>query len=197
MKINLRGAQGLIRQAKEEIIPINSVHYWKDNPKSQKDFQEAARLLAPILKEHGQITPVVVWTRNKTIYKGNTTKAAQHINKATHLRVQWADFVSEQAATAYGIADNQASTFAKFDDQILRNLITAGELPYRSLGFSRQKFEEISLLPAVTQSKTQTKDKSTPITVKMKCPPEIYFEFMDKLKALLLSYKLPLEEYLF
>lgn len=105
-------------------VRIGEVFEWKDNPRKN---DAAAPKLAEILKEHGQRTPIVVWRKNMVIYKGNTTFKAAKILGWPTIKVILADFPSEQAATAYGIADNKASEFSDWDDTVLSNLMKAGE----------------------------------------------------------------------
>lgn len=114
------------KRPKEEIqiksVAINTIKEWKDNPRKN---DEAAVKLAELLKEHGQKSPLVVWSKNKVIYKGNTTyKAAKLLGWKT-IAVILTDFPSEIAAIAYGIADNKSSEFSEWDDTILTDLLKA------------------------------------------------------------------------
>ena len=106
--------------AKVEMVDVKDIKLWADNPrKNDKAYKD----LAVLLKEHGQKTPIVVWKKNRTIYKGNTTfKAAKHL-KWEKIWVIWADFKDESDAVAYGLADNKSSEWSDWDDNILAELI--------------------------------------------------------------------------
>jgi ParB-like chromosome segregation protein Spo0J len=107
-------------------VSIDSVKLWKENPRKN---EKAAIRLADILKVHGQKSPIVVWKKNGVIYKGNTTYKAMKLNGAKTIQVLYQDFPSEQAAIAYGIADNKSSEWAEWDDEVLGKLLAvSGEL---------------------------------------------------------------------
>ena len=105
-------------------VPIDSIHLWADNPR-QND--KAVPKVADSLREHGQRKPIVVWRQNNTVYAGNTLYKAAKSLGWTHINVAFADFPSEQAAIAYGIADNKTSEYSDWDDDVLSALIRADE----------------------------------------------------------------------
>lgn len=110
-----------INTAKEIVeVPVSSIKLWADNPRRNDN---AVPKLAEVIKSRGQITPLVVWRKNNVIYKGNTTyKAMKSLGYKT-VKVLFADFPSEQAAVAYGIADNKSSEFAEWDPELLSNML--------------------------------------------------------------------------
>jgi hypothetical protein len=113
-------------------VPIGDVIPWKNNPRKN---DAAAPKLAEVISARGQITPIVVWRKNMVAYKGNTTiKAMQLLNQKT-IRVLFADFPSEAAAVAYGIADNKSSEWAEWDEAVLQKFFTTPEI-VKSSGFS-------------------------------------------------------------
>jgi len=116
-------------------VPIDSVKYWKDNPRKN---DKAAIELAELIKIHKQISPVVVWAKNMVIHKGNTTKKAMTILGSKTIKAIFVDFPSEQAAIAYGIADNKSSELSSWDDTILRKFLDIKEVQLGS-GFSSQE----------------------------------------------------------
>jgi hypothetical protein len=122
-------------------VPIDSVKYWKDNPRKN---DKAAIELAELIKIHKQISPVVVWAKNMVIYKGNTTKKAMTILGSKTIKAIFVDFPSEQAAIAYGIADNKSSELSSWDDTILRKFLDIKEVQLGS-GFSSQEMSFIHL----------------------------------------------------
>lgn len=161
MKLGAQGQAALnkaaVNMAKLDIqrVAIDSVQLWADNPR-QND--KAVPKVADSLKEHGQRKPIVVWRQNMTVYAGNTTyKAAKHLGW-THINVAFADFPSEQAAIAYGIADNKTSEYSDWDDTVLSALIRADEgffnktntaMSDRELAGLKMGAEKPEALPAV------------------------------------------------
>jgi len=101
-------------------VAIDKIKLWKDNPRKN---DAAVPKLTEIIKTRGQITPIVVWRKNGVCYKGNTTiKALRSLNIKT-VSVLYADFPSESAAIAYGIADNKSSEWAEWDEDILSKFL--------------------------------------------------------------------------
>jgi site-specific DNA-methyltransferase (adenine-specific) len=119
-------------------VALCDIKLWKDNPRRN---DAAVPRLMELLREHGQRTPIVLWRKNMTIYKGNTTfKAAVKLKWKT-IKCILADFPSEQAAIAYGISDNKSSEFAGWDDKVLARLLKS-DLEYFNqarTGFSEQE----------------------------------------------------------
>jgi hypothetical protein len=127
-----------------ERVPISSLHLWKDNPRAN---DEAAPKLAKLIAAHGQRTPVVAWRKNRVVYKGNTTLKAMRSLEMKEIAVLWADFPSEQAAIAYGIADNKSSEFAEWDEDILNRLLSSQQLD--DTGFSESEIRGHAMLPDI------------------------------------------------
>lgn len=103
-----------------EYVPIDSIHLWKENPRKN---EKAAPQVAELIKEHGIKSPLVVWRKDRTIYKGNTTYKALKLLEWAVVPVIFHDFPSQAAATAYGIADNKASEYAGWDKEILAGIM--------------------------------------------------------------------------
>lgn len=118
--------------SKIEEVPIGSIKLWENNPRKNTG---AIPKLAEIIKVRGQITPVVVWRKNMTVYKGNTTVGALKLLGKKTVKVLFVDFPSEAAAVSYGIADNKSSEWAEWDEEILQKFFTSPEIVQAS-GFS-------------------------------------------------------------
>lgn len=119
-------------------IPIDSVKTWKDNPRKN---ETAAGKLMQLLDLHGQVSPIVVWDHNRVIYKGNTTWKAMKLRGDTTIKAVFVDFPSEQAAIAYGIADNKSSEWSDWDDDILRKFLTVDN--FKSTGFTEKETRKV------------------------------------------------------
>ncbi len=125
-------------------VPITSLNLWEDNPRKN---EKAVPKLVKILNEHGQRTPIVVWKKNMVVYKGNTTlKAAMKLGWKD-IAVILADFPSEAAATAYGIADNKSSEWSEWDEGVLAMLMSADEASFtpESTGFTEKELNGLKL----------------------------------------------------
>ena len=130
-----------------KILPLKSIKLWKDNPRKNEKSSEK---LAELLKKHGVRTPVVVWKKDMTIYKGNTTFKACKLAGIKTIPVILADFTSKSAAVAYALADNKASEWAEWDDQILKQLLESKEMVNLDLavhtGFSEKELNAFKAL---------------------------------------------------
>ena len=115
-----------------EIVDIKKIVLWKNNPRKN---DQAVPRLAEVIRERGQITPIVVYRKNNVCYKGNTTIKALKYLGINHVKVLYADFPSEAAAIAYGIADNRSSEWAEWDSELLKNFLKIPE-QMKDSGFS-------------------------------------------------------------
>ncbi len=164
-----------ISQTKEiriEEVAIDSIKLWDKNPRIN---DQAVDPLAKILEKHGQRSPVVVRVEDNMSDKGNTTwKALKQLNHKTIL-VQWESFPSDASATAYGIADNKASEFSDWDDELLANLLTAEEMAVVSndTGFSEEELRGLEMVPDIDKiEKIKKTDTGIVATIKIICKPE-------------------------
>lgn len=127
--------------------PIKEIKLWKENPRKN---DEAVPKLMEIIKEHGVRSPIVAWSKNKTIYKGNTTyKACLKLGLKT-VPVIFAEFKSEADAIAYAVADNKASEWAEWDDNVLVKLLTDRKMInleniHSKLGYTQKEFTTLKL----------------------------------------------------
>ncbi len=122
-----------------------TIKLWSDNPRINN---KAAIDLAKIILKKGLRSPIVVWEKNMTAYKGNTTlKALDIIHAGTDYSVPciMQEFASEADAIAYGIADNKASEFADWDTDILASLFVSESVPIKKLetGFSDKDISDL------------------------------------------------------
>lgn len=101
-------------------VPMSSIKLWDKNPRKN---EKSAKPLAELLKVHGQKSPIVVWIKNNTIYKGNTTYKAAKILKWEYIWVAFTDFPSEKEAIGYALADNKSSEWSDWDESILAMLL--------------------------------------------------------------------------
>jgi hypothetical protein len=127
-------------------IPISSVKLWKDNPRKN---DKAAPRLAEILKTHGQRTPIVLWRKNMTCYKGNTTVKAAVLLGWTTIQAVLVDFKDERSAIAYGIADNRSSEYAEWDVNILSELLLSDTSFFNkeNTGFNKGELDLLAGMP--------------------------------------------------
>jgi len=111
------------------------------------------------------VTPIVVWRRNNVIYKGNTTWKALRLLGERMAKVLFVDFPSEQAAVAYGIADNKSSEWAQWDEGLLTRFLTNDAVELHTTGFTEternflfsqpdaEKIERINARPVAMRDK--------------------------------------------
>jgi hypothetical protein len=133
-----------------QIVPIDSVHYWKGNP---RENDKGVPALAEIIRTHGVQSPVVCWDRNRVIYKGNTQKKAMKLLGYLQIPVLFRSFPSESAAKAYGIDDNKASELSGWDYKLLNKLMLTSDQgeSVKPVGFTEK---ELGILKLGIFSKT-------------------------------------------
>ncbi len=142
-----------------EWLRPETLKFWEDNPRINS---RAAQKLALTIARHGFRSPIVVWKKNMTVYKGNTTlKAALLLLKGIEVdgkkvtlydvtvdgRVPVAlhNFPSEVAAKAYGIDDNRAGENSDWDDDVLRELMSVKDIKRDVVSFTVKEKELIML----------------------------------------------------
>jgi hypothetical protein len=144
-----------------KIVPIDSVKPWKKNPRNNEG---AIPKLAEVLKRHGQISPLIVWVKNNTIYKGNTTWKALKLIGATEVEVKFVQFKSEAAATAYALDDNLSGEWSEWDEKMLSELLevdeikadvafSAEEVNLMKMGFDMEKIKKINAVYSTLKAK--------------------------------------------
>lgn len=166
-------------------VDIDSIKQWKDNPMGHgnKDVE----MLSKILASHGQRSPVIVWRKNMTIYKGNGTHQAMKRLGMKKIKVQFEDFPSEAAAKAYGIADNKASELSDWDADVLVSILSSEEMKAIDnpvLGFTDSELRGLNFQADEEKiggmEKTDTGIKAT---IKITCKPEDRDEIRETLKS--------------
>lgn len=126
-----------------ELVNIDSVKLWKENPRKN---EHAVEPLAALLKEHDQVTPIVVWKENNVVYKGNTTLKAMKLNGDKFIKVIFRDFKSAEAAVAYGISDNKSGEWSEWDEDILRRMMQNSKVSEAS-GFTKKEVKKLFFVP--------------------------------------------------
>ena len=150
-------------------VDVNSVQLWAENP---WDHTSAIPRIAELIAINGQVSSVIVWRKNNTIYKGNHTKKAllylgQNIDKVAHaikdttenilarvdpkmIKVEYRDFPSEAAANAYGIGDNNSSMGGEYNDDTLQKILMTDEEYFtaKRTGFSEKELKAFKLSTA-------------------------------------------------
>jgi hypothetical protein len=131
--------------------------------------------LAMILSNHEQRTPLEVWTKNSTIYKGNGTWLAMKKLGKKMIKVQFEEFDSEPAAIAYGLADNKAHEYSQWDPDALAVLLKAEEMkPFiNKIGFKEEELQGLLEKSNIEKVKgLKETDTGIKATIKIYCRPE-------------------------
>ena len=185
MKIKKRVKFRKQQELKIKMVPHTDLQCWKDNPRFHT--KDVISGLAELIKIHGVRSPLVVWERNMTVYKGNLTLKAHRLLKHTEVPVVFHNFKSESAAIAYAISDNVASEFAEYDDNILSRLLQADEynLTPKKIGMSEKYFKERQLLweSDLDISSIKEEDAVNESVIKIRCPNEKKESILRHLKV--------------
>jgi len=102
-------------------VKIGRVKPLDDNPRTTENASERIALL---IKENGFRKPIVIDQKNQ-IRAGHATFEACKILGMKNIPVAKSSFTSETDAMAYVISDNRASEFARWDNDVLKKLITS------------------------------------------------------------------------
>lgn len=159
------------RKLRLEYVPIDELKSWKKNPRRN---DEAAEKLVGLLGEYGFINPIIA-TPDKVIRAGHTRLKAASKTDLTELPVIYVDFGSEDKAEMFAIADNRASEWAEWDEDMLVDLLGQRKsLPDRKMakltGFEVNEIEGLREGWIVdsddddAESESKTKDR------KIRCP---------------------------
>jgi hypothetical protein len=167
-----------------EWIDIDTVKQWKDNPMGHgnKDVE----MLSKILQAHGQRSPIIIWRKNMTIYKGNGTHQAMKKLGMKKIKVQFEDFPSEAAAKAYGIADNKASELSDWDADVLVSILSSEEMKSMQpvLGFTDSELRGLNFQADEEKMEGLEKtDSGIKATIKITCKPEDRDEIREMLSG--------------
>lgn len=119
--------QRAIVNGKLDVVGINSIKEWDENPNKLKEPKGGLSRLQSILKKHGQITPVVVYPADNMIRKGNHTWKAMKKNGMKRILVLFVKFPSLAAANAYGVADNMGGNDTEMDYVVVNKMIGSTE----------------------------------------------------------------------
>ena len=131
---------------KVEMISENKIHLWKDNPRIHT--KEVIARLAELIRIHGARSPIIVWRKNMTVYKGNLSLRAYRLLGYREVPVALHDFKNEAQVVAYALSDNKGSEYAMYDDDLLQRLLQTDEynLTAQNTGFDNKEFKEARLL---------------------------------------------------
>lgn len=171
-------------ELKIEYILRSRIHLWKDNPRKN---DKAAVELAALIRQNGLRSPVNVWRKNMTAYKGNTTlKALDLINGKNDYQVPviFHYFPSEAAAKAYGLSDNKASEFAEWDEDLLAQMMSSKTMEplLGTTGFKEKEISSILWIPDKDRLNREETDSGMLGKLQLFCRPEDKEEITNLLR---------------
>lgn len=114
-------------------VPIESVKPYENNPRYNDNGVAA---LAESIKQFGWTKPIVVDAQNVIIAGHTRLKAAQLLG-LKEVPVSVADWLTEEQAKAYRLADNKSGELAEWDyDKLVEEIQKAKNTDFSALGFS-------------------------------------------------------------
>lgn len=130
------------RKLKLEYVPIAQLRKWKKNPRKN---DKAADVLTGMLEEFGFIDPIIA-TPDNVIRAGHTRLKAAKQTDLKELPVLYVDFGSEEKAGLFAVANNRASEFAEWDENMLADLLATNrkipdDIMAKMTGFKRQEID--------------------------------------------------------
>jgi hypothetical protein len=134
----------VINVGEVEVVPIGSVKPWAKNPRTLENVDVICKLLGA----YGQMTPVVVWTEDNQIRKGNATYAAMKKMGYDNIAVLYRDFANVAEADSYALADNAASDAGAWSPEkrlaLMQSEYISNQSP-EALGLSDKEFKTLQL----------------------------------------------------
>lgn len=145
------------------LVPMDELRLWDKNPRHNT---ASAEQLAGVIREHGFRIPIVV-DEEGVIRAGNTRYKAARLLGMKEIPAVQQEFLSEEAATAFALADNKAGEWATWDDDLLSELLGAKSFEgYRGkTGFNKAEIDgilgeaDIEKLNKVTKTSEQIRDR--------------------------------------
>ena len=177
---------------KIEYVRTALLKFMPNNPRIHTP--EIIDKVTQLFKIHGVRSPLNVWRKNMTVYKGNLSlKAIKQLNmKLTP--VIFHDFNNEAQAIAYSLSDNKSSEFADYDDEILSMLLRTKELDLtpKNTGFNSKEFKEskLSWEPDFNSIESIKENEDGLMTViKIRCPFLLKEKVLEQLKIYMEEYE--------
>jgi len=164
----------------------SAINFWKENPRRN---DKAAREVAELIEKNGFKSPINLWKKDMVVYKGNTSLKALDLlhaagkkirgidykNGVPHIPVILHDFADKEAAVKYGLADNKASEFAEWDDDILAGLLASKSMrnDLAATGFTEKDVANLNWEPDQTRLKNiKETDEGMLAKIVIHCKPE-------------------------
>lgn len=114
-------------------VSIESVKPYENNPRYNDNGVAA---LAESIKQFGWTKPIVVDAQN-VIIAGHTRLKAAQLLSLKEVPVSVADWLTEEQAKAYRLADNKSGELAEWDyDKLVEEIQKAKNTDFSALGFS-------------------------------------------------------------
>jgi len=169
---------------------IDKIKLWRDNPRKN---DQGVKKLAELLKIYGQITPIVVWNKNMTVYKGNTTLKALLFNGEKTVKVLYKSFSSEQAAISYGIADNKSSEWGDWDNELLKIIFEKNKefIDIKRTGFTEKEQKSFMLSSTIDKLPDMGLQEETKKLGKFVI---ITFDSKDQMNQFKKRFNMPMEQ---
>lgn len=118
---------------KATYVAIDSIKPYENNPRNN---DAGVIALAESIRQFGWQQPIVVDKDNVIIVGHTRYKAAKHLG-LEEVPVAVADWLTDEQARAYRIADNKTATLSTWDyDKLVEEIQKAAETDFSKLGFS-------------------------------------------------------------
>lgn len=124
-------------------VPIDEVMLWEKNPRLN---DESALELAELIKVNGYRDPISV-DQNNVVRAGNTRYKAAKIIGMQMIPVAKSRFKNEHRATAYALSNNKIAERSRWNNDILKELMKAEEIPSlkSEFGFKTAELDRLGL----------------------------------------------------
>lgn len=167
-------------------VARDKINFWADNPRRN---DKAALEVSTLILKNGMKSPINLWKKDMVVYKGNTSLKAldllhkagkrivgiRYIGNVPHIPVILHEFTDKEAAVKYGLADNKASEFAEWDDDILAGLLASKSMrsDLSATGFTEKDVANLNWEPDKTRLRDiKETDAGMLAKIVVHCKPE-------------------------
>ena len=122
-------------------VSIDNVRLDEKNPRKN---DKAAKQLSKLIRRYGFRKAIVV-DQTGLVRAGHTAVKAARILRMSHIPATQSEFTEEQS-TGYMVSDNAANEYSSWDNDMLMELIQAGQLSGpEQAGFSEKKWRTLEM----------------------------------------------------
>lgn len=167
---------------KLEYVKLSSIKPWERNPRYNELAVEPVK---KSIQEFGMIVPMLLTKKDNTIIAGHTRYLACEQLGIEEVPVIYLEHLTPAQQKAFNIADNKTTQFARWNDDILKELfveLKAENFDLETTGFMPTEIDNLMKTweaDVETISNTEETQEAAPGKIVIKCKQEDESELKD------------------